>query len=150
MNQGLKEQMSYHDQLKEYQKLEKKQQQEERLRQVDIRFSLVFIFQAAEYQAYQQFLKEQKKEYQRSYKEFLDKQAADHEERMRMNRMTKEEKKLNFYDLQAYKDQDPKLYSLVPGFINSKFSPLHNNPKDPAKSQQNIFSLNAYDKSKLI
>ena len=34
--------------------------------------------------------------------------------------MTKDEKKLNFMDLQAYKISDSKLHSLVPGFQNTK------------------------------
>ncbi len=39
--------------------------------------------------------------------------------------MTEEEKKLNFNDLQAYKVQDPRQFTLVPGLIHSKYtSPL--------------------------
>eukprot|EP00330_Aristerostoma_sp_ATCC50986_P011979 CAMPEP_0114581248 /NCGR_PEP_ID=MMETSP0125-20121206/5387_1 /TAXON_ID=485358 ORGANISM="Aristerostoma sp., Strain ATCC 50986" /NCGR_SAMPLE_ID=MMETSP0125 /ASSEMBLY_ACC=CAM_ASM_000245 /LENGTH=137 /DNA_ID=CAMNT_0001773327 /DNA_START=1034 /DNA_END=1447 /DNA_ORIENTATION=- len=38
--------------------------------------------------------------------------------------MTKEEKKINFGDLQAFKNQDPRAGALIPGFVNSKISPL--------------------------
>lgn len=67
-------------------------------------------------------MKAQKQEKQRTYKEFLDKQAMNHAERELINKMTREEKKINFGDLQAYKGTDSKLFSLVPGFINSKYA----------------------------
>ena len=46
-------------------------------------------------------MKDQKKEFQKNYKTFLDMQTQDHEVRTRDNRMTKDEKKLNFHDLQV-------------------------------------------------
>jgi hypothetical protein len=49
-------------------------------------------------------LKDQKKEIQKSYKQFLDQQAYDQQERIRNNRMTKDEKKINFTDLQVSLD----------------------------------------------
>jgi hypothetical protein len=93
-------------------------------------------------------MKDQKKEFQRNYKTFLDMQSQDHDVRGRNNRMTKEEKKLNFHDLQAYKAQDPKMHALLPGFMNSKFTPL-NKPEENKVSNNdgNIFSTQTYDKS---
>lgn len=38
-----------------------------------------------------------------------------------MNRMTKHEKKLNSMDLQAYKNSDHKLHSLINGFQHSRY-----------------------------
>ncbi len=61
-------------------------------------------------------------EQQKTYKEFLDRQQQEHLEKERLNKMTKHEKKLNFGDLQAYKGYDPKLFGLIPGWINSKYA----------------------------
>jgi len=60
-------------------------------------------------------------EQQKNYKDFLDRQQQEQAQRDLINKMTKDEKKLNFGDLQAYKGSDPKLFALVPGFINSKY-----------------------------
>jgi hypothetical protein len=137
VGQTIKEQMSYHDYLKEAAKTDKQERIQESFKQ------------SMNYATYEQIVKEQKKEQQRSYKDFLDKQAHDADERARINGMTKNEKKLNFYDLQAFKDSEHKLYSLVPGFTNSKFSPLTAVYKgNQGQSQtQNIF-MQSNNKSK--
>ena len=46
-------------------------------------------------------MKAQKQEKQKTYKEFLDKQTMNQAERDLINKMTREEKKLNFNDLQV-------------------------------------------------
>eukprot|EP00331_Platyophrya_macrostoma_P014378 CAMPEP_0176409540 /NCGR_PEP_ID=MMETSP0127-20121128/2555_1 /TAXON_ID=938130 /ORGANISM="Platyophrya macrostoma, Strain WH" /LENGTH=331 /DNA_ID=CAMNT_0017788931 /DNA_START=134 /DNA_END=1129 /DNA_ORIENTATION=- len=74
-------------------------------------------------QGYQQYLEEvknQKNYGQQLYKEILDKQQREREESLRANRMTKQEKKLNQLDLQAYKQSDYQLHSLIPGLQHSK------------------------------
>ncbi len=38
------------------------------------------------------------------------------DDNLRKNQMTKQEKKLNYYDLQAYKEQQHALYSMIPGW----------------------------------
>lgn len=43
----------------------------------------------------------------------LNQQSDDNLQR---NRMTKEEKRINYYDLQAYKDQQPALFHMLPGW----------------------------------
>ena len=57
---------------------------------------------------------------QQLYRVTLTKQHQEWDEQNRSNKMTKQEKKLNFLDLQAYKSADAKLHSLVPGFQHSK------------------------------
>lgn len=54
-----------------------------------------------EYQDFLRQTKDLKLEQQRQYKEFLDRQAENKAERDLINRMTKDEKKLNFGDLQV-------------------------------------------------
>jgi len=85
-------------------------------------------------------MKSQKSEKQKDYKEFLDKQMASQAERELLNKMTKNEKKLNFNDLQAYKGYDSKMFSLIPGFINSKYTNPLGGPesfnKSPGKGHQ--------------
>jgi hypothetical protein len=57
--------------------------------------------QAQDYEEFLKSSKAQKLEQQKVYKEFLDKQAAGQVERELINKMTREEKKLNFNDLQV-------------------------------------------------
>jgi len=45
-------------------------------------------------------------------------------DRSKLDTMTKEEKKWNYSDLQAFKSQDAKGYALIPGWMNSKYNPL--------------------------
>lgn len=54
-----------------------------------------------EYQDFLSATKNARKENQKSYKDFLDRQKNEVEERELMNKMTKHEKKLNFGDLQV-------------------------------------------------
>ena len=51
------------------------------------------------------------------YKSLLDKQSDEIRDlKSREKRMTREEKKLNVMDLQAYKEHDTSLYSMIPGY----------------------------------
>ena len=54
-----------------------------------------------EHQDFLRNMKNQKLDQQKVYKEFLDRQQQEQLERERLNRMTKQEKKLNFGDLQV-------------------------------------------------
>jgi len=85
--------------------------------------------QSIEYQDFLKTVKNDKQEKQKAYKEFLDKQTTGLAERELVNKMTKQEKKINFGDLQAYKDLDGKMFSLIPGFINSKYTTPFGGPE---------------------
>ena len=78
--------------------------------------------------AYQEYLltsNVQKQNQQEDYRRFLDLQNQEDKLKKKANKMTDEEKKLNFPDLQAYKVNDPRQFTLVPGLIHSKYtSPL--------------------------
>lgn len=105
-----KDKMGQNEYYKNLEKMDKQMQVQESLRQ------------SLEYQGFLKTQKDQKAEQQRVYKEFLDRQQQEHNERERLNKMTKHEKKINFGDLQAYKGYDPKLYGLIPGWINTKYA----------------------------
>lgn len=130
-----RDKISKNQDIKEQEKIEKQTRAQDSLKQL------------LDYHAYQQAMKDQKREFQKNYKTFLDMQSQDHDVRVRNNRMTKDEKKLNFHDLQAYKVQDPKMHALLPGFMNSKFTPLHKPEENKISSNDgNIFATQSYDK----
>lgn len=60
---------------------------------------------------------------QQQYKEILDRQMKMNKDHKMYGNMTQVEKKLNNYDLYAYKHNDNNMYSLVPGFNTYKKEP---------------------------
>ena len=65
---------------------------------------------------------------QQQYKRMLEKEFGN---------MTREEKKLNKYDLNAFKAKDPALYSMVPGFSAHK----QNITRDPSNDKLQIAQI---------
>jgi hypothetical protein len=106
----LEDQMGHKELYKNVDLIDKERKKQERQKE------------AMDYNEYLRSSKEQQQEHRRKYKDFLDMQLQESIELGKSNRMSKEEKKINYSDLQAYKTGDPKLFSLVPGFLNSKYS----------------------------
>jgi len=113
----VKHQMEQKDQMKVIDKLEKAH---------DLQVVHQQLNQQADYTKYRH---QEKVDQQKEYRDFLDKQNILSTEIKKGHQMSKDEKKMNFTDLQAYKAGDPRLFSLVPGFVNSKMNPL-GIPKD--------------------
>ena len=82
-----KDKIEYHDYVKNLEKQGKQIQVQESLKQ------------SMDYQDFLSSTKNVRKENQKHYKEFLDRQTVEQEERERMNKMTKHEKKMNVGDL---------------------------------------------------
>jgi hypothetical protein len=120
MQGALASQVTYKDYLAEMEKLQKKYGKEEVLKQL------------MDYQTFLVYQRGKKQQNQNLYKDMLDKQTQENEEKWKLNKMTKEEKKLNFDDLQAYKDsQTHTLYTLVPGYHKMYHHFKGSNPNSP-------------------
>lgn len=64
--------------------------------------------------------KEDRMNNQKNYKEMLDQQIKFNRDSRMYGNMTQMEKKLNHFDLYAYKHKDHNQYCLVPGFNTFK------------------------------
>ena len=64
-----------------------------------------------------------KLENQKKYKEMLDEQIKFNKNTRMYGNMTQMEKRMNHYDLYAYKHKDKHQYSLIPGFNTMKMAP---------------------------
>lgn len=78
------------------------------------------LLRKQELEDYQKFLQVQKQNKLEKQKNYLCNLNVQNEEKEKILqdkfRMTKHEKKLNYGDLQAYKESDHSLYSMIPGW----------------------------------
>lgn len=101
----LKAQIQEKEHIKEMEKMQRMMQQDER--QKDLQ----------SYNEFLEFKKNEKLNRMSDYRSFLENQSQEKSaKQLADNRMTRQEKKLNMADLQAYKGKDPNLYSMIPGW----------------------------------
>eukprot|EP00828_Plagiopyla_frontata_P042310 TRINITY_DN6273_c0_g1_i5.p1 TRINITY_DN6273_c0_g1~~TRINITY_DN6273_c0_g1_i5.p1 ORF type:complete len:214 (-),score=11.09 TRINITY_DN6273_c0_g1_i5:99-740(-) len=113
----LQNQMNEKQHLKDLERLEKQIKVDQRLKEL------------SNYQQYVQSQKDEKFQRQNEYQTYLRQQMSEQSDKnLNRNRMTKDEKKFNFLDLQAYKIEDPGLYSMLPGW-SPQIGGLTNNQK---------------------
>ena len=87
--------------------------------------------------------KEERMLSQLKYKEMLDAQIKFNKESKMYGNMTQVEKRMNNYDLYAYKHRDNHQYSLIPGFNTVKKEPL----EKMMKSHKNFDALERFKKA---
>ena len=145
----LKKQMEEKEHMRQLEKMEKNMQVDNRLKEL------------SNYNSYLSSQKREKMDNANQYKNLLDFQSEEANiNRLNANRMTRNEKKQNIHDLHAYKEIQPDLHAMIPGFapqlggVSNRVNPesvvnqamarvkQHSQSKVPIKSQPELGMTN--------
>eukprot|EP01017_Pseudomicrothorax_dubius_P040336 TRINITY_DN629_c0_g3_i1.p1 TRINITY_DN629_c0_g3~~TRINITY_DN629_c0_g3_i1.p1 ORF type:complete len:519 (+),score=175.78 TRINITY_DN629_c0_g3_i1:122-1678(+) len=106
----IKNQMANKEQQREEERVDRQRRVEESLKL------------SQEYMDYQTYAKLEKQDQHRMYKDYLDKQKQDKDEKaVKTNAMARTDKLLNKEVLHAFKDGKSEVTALIPGYSNSKY-----------------------------